>query len=314
MRYISEFREGEMVRDIYLCKSVQTLTAKTGKNYMSVKLQDKTGLIDGKIWELNNGIGHFETLDYILIDAQVQSFQGAPQLNIKRVRKADEGEYDLSDYMPVTDKDVEKMYKELIALCDSVGNMNYHRLLRSFFAEDPDFIAEFKRHSAAKSVHHGFVGGLLEHTLSVAKLCDYIAGAYPVINRDLLITSAIFHDVGKINELSFFPENDYTDDGNLLGHIFMGAEMVGRKMDEMGTFSDVEKNQLKHCILAHHGELEFGSPKKPALVEALALSMADNLDAKMESFRELFLSNEAAGYEWLGYQKLFESNVRKTRK
>ena len=312
MRYINEFHEGEMVRDIYLCKQVQTLTAKTGRNYMSLKLQDKTGIIDGKIWELNNGISHFEAMDYILIDAQVSSFQGAAQLNIKRVRKADEGEYDLSDYMPVTEKNVEAMYKELLALIDSVKELHYHRLLRIFFAEDPDFIAEFKRHSAAKSVHHGFVGGLLEHTLGVAKLCDHLAGSYPILNRDLLLTAAIFHDIGKVAELSFFPENDYTDDGNLLGHIYMGAEMIGKKIDEMGDFPPVLVSQLKHCILAHHGELEFGSPKKPALVEALALSMADNLDAKMESMKEMLASPEGKSGEWLGYQKLFESNVRKT--
>ena len=312
MRYINEFHEGEMIRDIYLCKQVQTLTAKTGRNYMSLKLQDKTGMIDGKIWELNNGISHFEALDYILIEGQVSSFQGVPQLNIRRVRRADQGEYDIGDYMPVTEKNVEQMYKELLELVDSVKEMHYHRLLRTFFAEDPDFIAEFKRHSAAKSVHHGFVGGLLEHTLGVAKLCNHLASAYPILNRDLLVTAALFHDIGKVAELSFFPENDYTDEGNLLGHIYMGAEMVGKRMDEIGDFPPVLVSQLKHCILAHHGELEFGSPKKPALVEALALSMADNLDAKMESMKEMFASPEAASGEWLGYQKLFESNVRKT--
>ncbi len=312
MRYINEFHEGEMIRDIYLCKQVQTLTAKTGRNYMSLKLQDKTGMIDGKIGELNNGISHFEALDYILIEGQVSSFQGVPQLNIRRVRRADQGEYDIGDYMPVTEKNVEQMYKELLELIDSVKEMHYHRLLRTFFAEDPDFIAEFKRHSAAKSVHHGFVGGLLEHTLGVAKLCNHLASAYPILNRDLLVTAALFHDIGKVVELSFFPENDYTDEGNLLGHIYMGAEMVGKRMDEIGDFPPVLVSQLKHCILAHHGELEFGSPKKPALVEALALSMADNLDAKMESMKEMFASPEAASGEWLGYQKLFESNVRKT--
>ena len=312
MRYINEFHEGEMIRDIYLCKQVQTLTAKTGRNYMSLKLQDKTGMIDGKIWELNNGISHFEAMDYILIEGQVSSFQGVAQLNIRRVRKADEGEYDISDYMPMTEKNIEQMYKELLELVDSVKEIHYHRLLRSFFAEDPDFIAEFKRHSAAKSVHHGFVGGLLEHTLGVAKLCDHLSKAYPILNRDLIVTAALFHDIGKVTELSFFPENDYTDEGNLLGHIYMGAEMIGKRIDGMGDFPQVLVSQLKHCILAHHGELEFGSPKKPALVEALALSMADNLDAKMESMKEMFASPEAASGEWLGYQKLFESNVRKT--
>lgn len=312
MRYINEMREGEMVRDIYLCKQVANLKAKTGKTYMSLVLQDKTGTMDGKIWDLTPGISHFEAMDYILLEAQVTSFQGQLQLNIRRVRKADEGEYDVSDYMPTSEKNVDEMYKELLALIDSVKEIHYHRLLRIFYAEDPDFITAFKKHSAAKSVHHGFMGGLLEHTLSVAKTCDFIAASYPIINRDLLITAAIFHDIGKVTELSDFPVNDYTDDGNLLGHIYMGTEIVGKKMDEMGDFPHVLASQLKHCILAHHGELEFGSPKKPALVEALALSMADNLDAKMESMKELFASPEASDGQWLGYQRLFDSNVRKT--
>lgn len=311
MRYISELREGEIIRDIYFCKQVQTLKAKTGKSYMSLILQDKTGMVDGKVWELGSGIGHFEAMDYIMIDAQVTTYQGANQLNIRRIRRADEGEYDVSDYMPCSSKDVEEMYAELMGLVNSVKEPHLKKLLSLFFVEDKEFIRTFKSHSAAKSVHHNFIGGLLEHTLGVAKLCDHLAGTYEVLNRDLLVTAAIFHDIGKTQELSVFPENDYTDDGNLLGHIYMGTEMIGRKIDMISGFPKGLAGELKHCILAHHGELEFGSPKKPALVEALALSMADNLDAKMETMREMFSASEAeAG--WLGYQRLFESNVRKT--
>lgn len=312
MKYISDMREGDIVRDIYLCKQVQTLKAKTGKSYMSIHLQDKTGIIDGKVWEINNGIGNFDAMDYIMIDAQVTSFQGANQLNIKRIRKADEGEYDENDYMPCTEKNVDEMYKELLSLVISVKEPHLKKLLESFYADDKDFIKRFKAHSAAKSVHHNFIGGLLEHTLGVAKLCDYLASAYPVLNRDLLITAAIFHDIGKTNELSRFPENDYTDDGNLLGHIYIGTEMVSRRIEDIEGFPPVLAGELKHCILAHHGELEYGSPKKPALVEALALSMADNLDAKMESMRELFKASESES-GWLGFQRIFESNVRATK-
>lgn len=311
MRYISELREGEMVRDIYLCKQVQTLKAKTGKSYMSLMLQDKTGTIDGKIWDINSAISHFEAMDYIMIDAQVTSFQGANQLNIKRVRRADEGEYALDDYMPCTNKDVEEMYKELLGYISSVKEAHLKALLEKFFVEDKNFVAQFKKHSAAKSVHHNFIGGLLEHTVGVAKLCNFIADTYPVINKDLLVSAAIFHDIGKMKELSTFPENDYTDDGNLLGHIYMGTEMLGEKIKEIPGFPPVLAGELKHCILAHHGELEFGSPKKPALVEALALSMADNLDAKMESMRELFDGAED-GAGWLGFQRIFDSNIRPT--
>ena len=167
-------------------------------------------------------------------------------------------------------------------------------------------------HSAAKSVHHGFVGGLLEHTLGVTKNCDYFAKMYPVLNRDLLLTAAIFHDIGKLKELSTFPENDYTDAGQLLGHIMIGAEWVGDAIKSIDGFPVVLANELKHCILAHHGELEFGSPKKPALVEALALSFADNIDAKMETFRELLVNVPENDTKWQGYNRFMETNFRRT--
>ena len=156
-----------------------------------------------------------------------------------------------------------------------------------------------------------FVGGLLEHTLSVCKLCGYYVKAYPILNRDLLFTAAMCHDIGKVYELSDFPENDYTDEGQLLGHIAMGSEMVGERARRIPGFPRRLENELKHCILAHHGELEYGSPKKPALIEAMALNMADNTDAKMETLKELFKS-AGASQEWLGYNRLFESNIRRS--
>ena len=153
----------------------------------------------------------------------------------------------------------------------------------------------------------------MEHTVSVTKLCDYYCNSYPMLNRDLLITAAIFHDIGKTQELSAFPVNDYTDDGQLLGHIMIGAEMVHDAARQIPGFPAKLESELKHCILAHHGELEYGSPKKPALVEAAALNLADNTDARMETFRELF-ENAGEQNEWLGYNRLFESNIRKTSK
>jgi 3'-5' exoribonuclease len=212
--------------------------------------------------------------------------------------------------MPCTDKDVKELYQELTCFIKSMKNEYLRTLASNYFIENKDAAKAFVNHSAAKAVHHGFIGGLLEHTVGVTRMCDYIAKNYPVVNRDLLLTAAMFHDVGKIQELSTFPENDYTDAGQLLGHIYIGAELVGNLAAGIPGFPEKLKHELMHCILAHHGELEFGSPKKPALVEALALSMADNLDAKLETMTELFAGTEEKG--WLGFQKLFESNVRKT--
>ena len=191
MKYIETFREGEKISDIYLCKHKTSAVTKNGKPYDSVILQDKTGQIDAKIWDPNSmGIDDFDSLDYVEVVADVTNFNGALQLNVKRVRKVSEGEYNMADYMPATDKDIETMYSELLAIIASVKNQYLKKLLETFFVEDSDFVEEFKKHSAAKSVHHSFIGGLLEHTLSVTKMCVYMASAYPVINRDLLLTAA----------------------------------------------------------------------------------------------------------------------------
>ncbi len=314
MRYIQDLRENDFIKnEIYLCKSKQILTGKSGKTYASLLLQDKTGTIDAKIWDFSSEIEQYEAMDFVHIDARVTSFQDALQLNISRIYKGREGEYSPENYFPVTTKDVEVMYCEIKEFVLGLKDMNLRTLAEDFFIKDAEFVKNFKTHSAAKSVHHSFVGGLLEHTLSVVKLCEYYASSYPVLNRDLLITAALFHDIGKMEELSDFPANDYTDDGQMLGHIFIGASMVRNHIKTMNKFPVKLSNELVHCILAHHGELEYGSPKKPAIAEAMALHFADNTDAKMQTVTELLMSGDPKA-EWLGYQKLFESNIRRSTK
>ncbi len=312
MKYIESLREGERINEIYLCKQKNSALTKAGKPYDNLVLQDKTGTLDAKIWEPGSvGIDEFDSLDYIAVMGDITSFQGALQLNVKRVRRASEGEYDPKDYLPVSEYDVEEMYAELVGYINTLQNPYLKKLASGFFVEDAEFAKRFKFHSAAKTVHHGFVGGLLEHTLGVTRHCNYFASAYPMLNRDLLLTAAMFHDIGKLEELSVFPENDYTDEGQLLGHIMIGAEWVGERIREIPDFPVRLGNELKHCILAHHGELEFGSPKKPALAEALALSFADNFDAKMETIKEIF-NGAPEGQGWLGYSRLLESNIRRS--
>ncbi|MCH5272338.1 MAG: HD domain-containing protein [Lachnospiraceae bacterium] len=312
MRYLKELRDGEIFSENYFCKQKQTLQTKAGKSYYSLLLQDKTGTMDGKVWELNAGIEHFEVMDYIRVEGQVVSFQGTLQLNIRRVRRLSEGEYDIDDFMPCTKKDIGAMYQELLDYIATLKDSQFKLLAESYFKEDPKFKEMFSKHSAAKTMHHNFIGGLLEHTVSVTRLCAYLADNYPILDRDLLLTAAMFHDVGKLSEISGFPENDYTDAGQLLGHIYIGADWLSKRMDKLGGFTVKRKNELLHCILSHHGELEYGSPKKPELAEALALSMADNLDAKLEGVTALLNGTEETG--WLGFQKMFEANIRKTGK
>ena len=313
MKYIKDLKEGDRVFDIYLCKHKQVAVTKNGKPYESVILQDKTGTIDAKVWEPNNpGIGDYDALDYIEVYGDVNSFQGALQVSVKRIRVCRADEYDAADFLPVSSKNIDGMYKELQELIQSIGNSYLKQLLEAFFIKDNAFITKFKMSSAAKTVHHGFIGGLLEHTLNVTKLCDYYCKAYPILKRDLLLTAAMCHDIGKTGELSPFPENDYTDDGQLLGHIVMGSQMVAEKAAAIQNFPHVLLTQLQHCILAHHGKYEFGSPKLPALIEALALNYADDTDAKLETFKEI-LENNSDKSDWLGYNRLFESNLRASR-
>ncbi len=311
MKYIKDYKDGDKVFETYLCKHKVSAMTKNGKPYESLILQDKTGTLDAKVWDPNNaGIADFDALDYIEVYGDVICFQGALQVNVKRIRKCKEGEFDPSDYLPVSKYDIEEMYKELLGYIDKVENSYLKDLLHAFFVQDKELINAFKKSSAAKTIHHGFVGGLLQHTLSVVKLCEYYCQSYPLLNKDLLVSAAICHDIGKVRELSLFPQNDYTDEGQFLGHIVIGTEMVAEKIGKIPGFPAVLAGELKHCILSHHGEYEFGSPKKPAIMEAVALSFADNTDAKLQTFTEMLENSTETG--WLGFNRLFDSNVRKT--
>ena len=310
MRYINTLVEGETIRNVYLCKGKRSAETRNGKPYDNLILQDKTGTLDGKVWDPNSsGIADYDEMDFIEVYGEVTSYNNNLQLNIRQIRRAQEGEYVPADYMPTTDKNEDQMYQELLAYGNQVKNPHLRGVIRYYF-EDPAFVKKFKAHSAAKTVHHSFSGGLLEHTLSVVKFCEYMAGAYPILNKDLLYTAAMCHDIGKIKELSPFPENDYTDDGQLLGHIVMGVEMVDDAIRTIPEFPTKLASELKHCILAHHGELEYGSPKKPALAEAFALNFAYCADAKMQTLIDILKEKNSS--DWLGYNRLFETNLRKT--
>ena len=312
MRFIREFEEGSRITGVYFCKSRTSAMTKNGKQYDNVILQDKTGVIDAKIWDPGSpAISDFETGSYVDLVGDVSLFAGSLQVSIRRARPASEGEYDPANYMPHSRYSVDEMMKALLSYIESIKNPYLRRLADMFFVEDEDFIDKLRKSSAAKTVHHGFVGGLLEHTLGVVRLCTIYAKVYQMLDHDLLITAALFHDAGKIRELSLFPQNEYTDEGQMIGHIIIGTQMVHDAISKIDGFPVVLANELEHCILAHHGELEYGSPKKPALAEALALSLADLTDARMETMREI-LEDPSNKSVWLGYNRLLESNIRRT--
>ena len=311
MKYIEELREGENITEHYLCKQKKLMKSKAGKNYISLRLYDKTGIVDGKIWEVNSLIQDFNEGDFIKIDAYVTSYNGDLQLNIRRLRQSSPGEYNPGDFIPTTKYDIDSMFDELKALIDTVKIPYFRELLKNVFINNKSLSEEFRVHSAAKSMHHSCMGGLLEHTLSVTRICIKLAEHYSDenINRDLLVTAAMLHDVCKIYELSPFPDNDYTDRGQLLGHIVMCSELVTKEAEKIKDFPSEALLILKHCILSHHGEFEFGSPKLPSILEAFILHMADDLDAKVNMF--VGMAEKASGKgPWMGYNHMLGRNIR----
>ncbi len=311
MRYIKELRDGDNIIEFYLCKQKQQLQGKTGKSYLSLTLLDKTGTANGKVWDLNNKIQSFEEGDFIKIAAVVQTYNNELQLNIKQIRKANEGEYDDADYIPATDKDINSMYQKLLDYIASIENAYIKELLTNVFVNNEKIAERFKKHSAAKSMHHNYLGGLIEHTLSVTEICDFYSKHYENVNRDLLVSCALLHDVCKIKELTDFPRVDYTDAGELIGHIVMGSELIEREASRIKDFPRDIKVMMKHCILAHHGEYEYGSPKLPKLLEAFLLHCADDTDAKAKMFTDS-LNNSDSSVKWTEYNRVLSTKIRRS--
>ena len=311
MRYINELREDEHIIGHYFCKQKYSLKSRNGKTYFSLKLQDRTGVADAKIWDLTHDIQNFEERDFIKIEGTVLIYQNEPQIKISKARRSMEGEYDPADYIPRTEKDISVLLAQINGYVSSVSDPHIKELLTNIFIKNKQIISAFSSHSAAKALHHGYLGGLIEHTVSVTQICDFLSSHYENLNRDILICGALLHDIGKIYELSPLPDNGYTNDGRLLGHIFIGAELVSKEALMIEKFPETLESMIKHCILSHHGEYEFGSPKRPKIIEAFVLFCADNLDAKAKAFEQA-IGSETLQDGWTSYNKSFERYLRKT--
>jgi 3'-5' exoribonuclease len=310
MRYIKDIRENERLIEHYLVKRKEARESKAGKHFLSLKLADKTGSLDGKIWDMTSHIAPFDEGEMVKVDGTVTLFNGEFQLKITKLRRSMEGEYAPADYVPTTDKDIDEMFARLTALVKSVENAHLNALLENILLKDEGRTEMLKTHSAAKGMHHAFLGGLLEHTLSVAEICDTLAARYKYVDRDVLLTGALLHDIGKIYELSPMPVNEYTDDGQLLGHIIMGVELVTAQAAKIEGFPHELLSLVKHMLLSHHGELEFGSPKLPLTPEAMLLHFADNIDAKLTAFDEI-ISKDGTPGKYTSFSKPLGRLVRK---
>ena len=309
MRYLNEIQEDERVMEHYMCRQKQHLKTRAGKTYLSLKLQDKTKVVDAKVWEMHNEIEDFEVNEVIKIDGTALLYNNEIQIKINRIRKSEPGEYEIGDLIPRTEKDIDELYAQLMGFVDSVKNQYLHQLLKNILVKNETVANAITSHSAAKRMHHSYFGGLLEHTVSVAEICDFMSGRYKNVDRDLLITAAILHDIAKIYELEPMPSSGYTDDGQMLRHIYIGAELIYKECLEIPGFPPVLESLLKHAILAHHGEYEFGSPKLPMTVEAFILHAADNMDAKIKVYEEAVNVENIQG-PWVGYHNLLARYLR----
>ena len=307
MPLINELKPQETIQGIYLCKFKQLLKNKNGKDYYTLKLQDRTGTVDGKIWCIHGGIGDFEVDDIIQVEGETLLYQDNMQLNVTKVKKA-EGGYDLKDFLPHTKKDINVLETSLMDFIEQVQNSYLKQLLETIFYEDNLFDA-FTKHSGGKTVHHAYLNGLLEHTITVTQIGVQLANLYEGVCKDYVIAGCLLHDIGKLRELTPFPRNDYSDEGQLLGHLIIGAEMVHDVAREIEGFPEEIERILKHILIAHHGEYEYGSPKRPKCIEAMIVHLADYSDSRLKMMEEMLESSYEEPY--VGYHKFLTRNIRK---
>lgn len=303
---VKSLRDKDNVDALFLAKEKNVSVGKNGRPFMTLLLGDDTGHIDGRLWDNVDALSReFDVGDVVRVKGVVQLFQNRRQLVVHRVEKVDPATVNFDDYVPKSDRDPEDLYAELLVLARSMKNPSLLRLTLDTL-EDPEIRPLLLKAPAAKSIHHAWIGGLLEHILSIAKTMEFIAGHYPFLNRDLLVFGAIFHDIGKVWELSWQNGIAYTDRGRLIGHMEMACELVDRKAARILGFDAELRDLCKHIILAHHGRLEYGSPKRPKFLEALVVAMIDDLDSKISTVKTL-IDNERGGAErWSRYSELFE--------
>ncbi len=305
--FIKDIEPGTTVDDIFMVKEISRYETKAGKPYLRLLLMDNSGEAAAMVWEDADRLQDICRAGRVCrFSAAVQSYKGALQLKINAALEMNADDVDMGLFLPATRYDVEAMAAELVELINSVEGAHFHALLMAF-VNDNDFWSDFKKAPAAKGMHHAYIGGLLEHTLCVCRAADKMAGLYPGLNRDLLLTGAVLHDAGKIREFSFaVPPFNYSDEGRLLGHMTICVNMLAEKLAALPDFPAQEALLLKHLILSHHGRYDYGSPVLPMIREAFVLNFADDLDAKMNYLDRLSRDAAAEGYQWTDYQRNME--------
>jgi 3'-5' exoribonuclease len=310
--FIRDFTPNQTVSTTFLVKSKELRNKKTGGQFALITLSDKTGDLVGQWWDnFEDSIDTFDRDDIVFARGMVTIYRNHHQLSIHRMRLCQEHEYSLTDYFPTTKYDVDEMFAELMAIIGEFKNEYLRRLLQCIFA-DENTARKFKKAPAAKTMHHPYLGGLLEHSLSLVKLCRKVGEHYQGIDIDLLQTGAVLHDFGKIDELAYDRAFGYTNDGQMIGHLVMETIMVSDHIKHIPDFPDELRRHLLHMLLAHHGKLEYGSPKLPLTPEALMLAYLDDLDSKVESMQRLIAEPQVDG-DWTRISPMFERPIYRRR-
>jgi 3'-5' exoribonuclease len=293
--------ENKVITSSFIVASKQVKPRRTGELFIALMLADRSGQIEAKVWDnVQQCLDLFEQDDFIKVKALVNKYNTRWQLTVHKLRRMDESEIEPADYLPACPRDVDELWRTLAEFVASFRNPHLKALVEAFMA-DPEIAAGYRSAPAAKTLHHAYLGGLLDHVVSLCRLCDLAARNYPQIDRDLLLTGAFLHDIGKIHELSYQRAFAYTTRGQLLGHMIIELEMLHGKIAQVPRFPDELKTLLEHLIISHHGQYQFGSPKLPMFPEALMLHYLDDLDSKMESMRTHYERELADGDEWAGY-------------
>ena len=306
---IGALTPNQNVDEVYLVRECQLRGTKGGKSYLHVVFVDKTGQMTGRLWNATDALFMaLEGADFVRVTGRVEVYQDSLQLNLNSIRRVDDKDVNIEDYLPRSPRDVGEMFAKVREFAASVRNEHLSRLLRDFL-DDGDFAAHFQKAPAAVAFHQPYLGGLLEHTLAVATLADYVASRYPGLDRDLLMTGTLLHDIGKIEELSYTKAFEYTDRGRLIGHLIIAVQMVQDRVRKIEGFPPQLFDLLSHLILSHHGEYEWGSPKLPMTAEAIALHHLDNLDAKVEASTRTIEGDRLTQGNWTEYSRMFQRQL-----
>jgi 3'-5' exoribonuclease len=306
--------ENKVIVSSFVVTTKQVKPKKSGEPYLALTLADRCGQIEAKMWDnVEDAIDAFEQEDFLKIKGLLNKYKNRFQLTIHKLRKLGDSEVDFADYLPKTTKDVDDLWRTLEAFVGSIGDPHLKALIQSFMS-DPVIAAAYRNAPAAKTLHHAYIGGLLDHVVSLFRSCDLLSRNYPQVNRDLLLAGAFLHDIGKIHELSYSRSFSYTSRGQLLGHMIIELEMLQAKIAQIPAFPDNLKTLLEHLIISHHGEYEFGSPKLPMFPEALMLHYLDDLDSKMESMRAHFEREAENDSNWTTYNASLGRTLLNTAK